>query len=96
MAKIFLKSVSVNTQGDKCKIFDWYGSGEIVAEGHFISCDPKDLVHYVPLGPNAMKVGIDFARKPNEFLWRPTSEITYIEEAIGSIIAWPADKIQMR
>ncbi|XP_062101522.1 uncharacterized protein LOC133807298 [Humulus lupulus] len=88
-------NAKVNTHGDRCKILDWCGSGETIADGHFISSDPKDLVHHIPLGPNAMKVGIDSVRQPGAFLWRPTPTITCIEEAVGNTIAWPADKIIM-
>ncbi|KAM6559822.1 hypothetical protein CsatA_029061 [Cannabis sativa] len=90
------KSEKVNTHGDRCKILDWCGSSETIADGHFISSDPKDLVHQIPLGPNAMKVGIDVVRQPGAFLWRPIPAITCIEEAIGNTIAWPADKVIMR
>ena len=30
---------------------------------------------------------------PNALLWRPNSEMLHIEDAIGSTIAWPIDKI---
>uniref|UniRef100_A0A803NJ13 Uncharacterized protein n=1 Tax=Cannabis sativa TaxID=3483 RepID=A0A803NJ13_CANSA len=80
-------SKKVNTHGDRCKILDWCGSGETIADGHFVSSDPKDLVHQIPLGPNAMKVGIDVVRQPGAFLWRPTPAITCIEEAIANTIA---------
>ncbi|KAK0608206.1 hypothetical protein LWI29_027125 [Acer saccharum] len=33
------------------------------------------------------------AKKGEAFLWRPTSEMTSIEEAVGSTVAWPADKV---
>ena len=68
----------------------------IIAEGYFISSDPKDEVHHVPLGPSAMKVGIDLVRKNDAFLWRPSTIMSTIEDAIGSIIAWPADKVIIR
>ncbi|XP_024021724.1 uncharacterized protein LOC21400762 isoform X1 [Morus notabilis] len=80
---------------NKCKIMDWTGSGEIVAEGRRSSTDPKALVHNIPLGPNAMRVWVDVVKKPDAFLWRPTSEMTSIEEAVGCTIAWPADKVIM-
>ncbi|KAM6558032.1 hypothetical protein CsatA_027271 [Cannabis sativa] len=82
----------VGIQGQKCDLLDWTGSGNIVAVGYFISDDPQDSVLGVPLGPFAMKVGVDFVREPNAFLWRPTSGLTCIEESVGNIIAWPADK----
>ncbi|KAJ0103053.1 hypothetical protein Patl1_05560 [Pistacia atlantica] len=33
----------------KCKLLDWSGSPEVVAEGRFSSDDPKALVHHVPI-----------------------------------------------
>ena len=83
------------SQKDKCKLLDWYGSGEVVAEGRWFSSDPKQMVHHVMLGPNAMRVWVDVAKKPSAFLWRPTSEMTTIEEAVGSNIAWPTNKVVM-
>ncbi|GMN19561.1 hypothetical protein TIFTF001_039840 [Ficus carica] len=77
------------------KAFYWFGSGEVVAKGHWSSSDPKDLVHHVPLGPNAIKVWIHVPIKPDAFLWRPNSEMVYIEDAVGSIVAWPVDKVVM-
>lgn len=78
---------------NKCKLLDWVGTGEVVAEGRLMPSDPKDLVHHVPLGPNAVRVWVDVAKHPDAFLWRPTSEMSTIEEAISSNVAWPADKI---
>ena len=87
--------MSNKSQNRKCKLLDWCGSDEIVAEGRWFSNDPKELVHHVMLGPNAVRVWVDVARKPEAFLWRPTSAMTTIEEAIGGNIAWPADKVIM-
>lgn len=78
---------------NKCMIMDWTGSGEVVAEGRRSSTDPKAMVQNIPLGPNAMRVWVDLAKKPDAFLWRPTAEMTSIEEAVGCTIAWPADKV---
>ncbi|KAK0577575.1 hypothetical protein LWI29_035255 [Acer saccharum] len=88
-------TMNVNPLNKNCKILDWMGSGEIVAEGRWSSSDPKALVHHVPIGPNAMRVWVDKVRKGETFLWRPTSYMSNIEEAMGSTVAWPADKIRM-
>ncbi|CAA3032940.1 Hypothetical predicted protein [Olea europaea subsp. europaea] len=72
-------SVNTNTLNNKCKLLDWTGIGEEVAEGRWSSNDPKILVHHFPLGPNAVRVWVDVAMKPDAFLWRPTSYMTYIE-----------------
>ncbi|XP_050942277.1 uncharacterized protein LOC127149924 [Cucumis melo] len=85
-------SINNNSQ-TKCKLLDWYGSGEIVAEGRCSSNDPTAMVHHIPIGPHAIRVWIDVAKKPNAYLWRPTSEMTCIEEALGSTVAWPSDKV---
>ncbi|TYJ95916.1 Plant transposase [Cucumis melo var. makuwa] len=82
-----------NNSQTKCKLLDWYGSGEIVAEGRWSSNDPTTLVHHVPIGPHAIRVWVDVAKKPNAYLWRPTSEMTCIEEALGSTVTWPSDKV---
>ncbi|XP_062120437.1 uncharacterized protein LOC133834744 [Humulus lupulus] len=94
-ADLEYQSGSVGTQGQRCKLLDGNCSRNIVAYGYFILNDSKDLVIDDPIGPFVMKVGVDFAREPDAFLWRPTSGITCIEESVGSVIAWPADKVIM-
>ncbi|GMN64729.1 hypothetical protein TIFTF001_033804 [Ficus carica] len=89
--------VNIESSEDKnCEILDWFGSGEVVAKGHWSSSDPKDLVHHVSLGPNAIKVWIHVPIKPDAFLWRPNSEMVCIEDAVGSIVAWPVDKVVLK
>lgn len=92
---LLVKSINNNNAPRKCKLLDWCGSGEVVAEGRWSSNDPKVTVHHVPLGPKAVRVWVDLPRKPEAFLWRPNSEMTYIEDAIGSTIAWPFDKVMV-
>ena len=79
----------------KCKLLDWMGTGDVVAEGRWASSDPYASVHCIPIGPDAMKVWVDVAKKPDVFLWRTSSDMTYMEEAVGSAIAWPANKVIM-
>ena len=78
---------------DKCKLLDWSGIEEIVAEGRKVSSDPNEEVNHIPLGPNAMKVLVDISHKPDAFLWRPTSDMTCIKHAQGKTIAWPVERI---
>ncbi|KAJ0082247.1 hypothetical protein Patl1_12080 [Pistacia atlantica] len=87
---IIVKTIPHKT---KCKLLDWSGSTEVVAEGRFSLDDPKALVHHVPIGPNAIRVWIDIAKVPNVFLWRFASEMVFVEDAVGSTIAWPSDKV---
>ncbi|CAH9051686.1 unnamed protein product [Cuscuta epithymum] len=77
----------------KCNLLDWCGKDEVVAEGHLCSSDPKGLVNNAPLGPNAMEVMVDITNKPDAFLWRPTSNMLCMKQAVGKTIAWPADKV---
>lgn len=79
----------------KCKLLDWSGTDETIAEGFWVSSDPKELVNQIPLGPNAMKVWVDIPIKPEVFLWRPTTKMTCIQEAQGKTIAWPAERVIM-
>ena len=88
------KSVTTNTP-HKCLLLDWIGSGEVIAEGRWSSNDPSVLVHHVPLGPNAVRVWVDTVKIPNSFLWRPTSDIIVIDDALGTTVAWPMDKVKL-
>ena len=42
-----------------------------------------------------MRVWVDIAREPTASLWRPTSDLHYIEDAVGTTVAWPSDKVDM-
>ena len=73
---------------------DCNNSGRKVAEGKVASTVPNELCHFVPLGPNASKVWIDVAKIGNANVWRLTAEVEYMSDAIGSVVAWPNDKIK--
>ncbi|XP_031738363.1 uncharacterized protein LOC101217008 isoform X4 [Cucumis sativus] len=88
-------SINDNNALPKCKMLDWCGTGEVVAEGRWSSNDPKVIVHHVPLGPQAVKVWVDLPKRSDAFLWRPNSEMHYIKDAVGSAVAWPLDKVVM-
>ncbi|KAA0043591.1 uncharacterized protein E5676_scaffold2208G00260 [Cucumis melo var. makuwa] len=83
----FLMSINNNNTLRKCTLLDWGGTGEVVAEGRWSSNDPKVTVHHVSLGPHAVRVWVDLPKKLDAFLWRPNSERTYIEDAVGSTVA---------
>ncbi|XP_012836540.1 PREDICTED: uncharacterized protein LOC105957165 [Erythranthe guttata] len=87
------QSVNTNNVNKKCKLLDVCGSGQIVAEGRWSSNDPSQVVHFVPLGPNATRVWVETAKVPAASLWRSTSEMEFIEDAIGTTVAWPTDKV---
>ena len=75
-------------------MLDW--SGEIVAEGHWSSSDPNIMVHGIPLGAKFMRVWVDVAKAPSAYLFRPNHEMLTVGEAVGSTVAWPAEKVIVR
>ncbi|KAH7849905.1 hypothetical protein Vadar_024764 [Vaccinium darrowii] len=87
--------VSVNPTCDaECKLLDWMGTGEVVAKGRWSSSDPNALAHHILIGLGAMWVWVDVAMKLERVhLWRLTGDMTQIDEALGSTVAWPADKV---
>ncbi|CAE6074587.1 unnamed protein product [Arabidopsis arenosa] len=83
---------SVNTRTlPKCNLVDWTSFDDNVVEGRIVSYDADELVHGIPLGPNAVKVFIESATKPEAPLWRPIPEMSTIEDVVGEMIAWDAD-----
>lgn len=77
----------------KCKLIDWSGSEELVAEGRLHSSDPKQLINDLPLGPGAVAIWIDKPKLEDAFLWRPTKGLTRVGDAIGIKVAWPESKV---
>lgn len=67
---------------NKCKLLDWSTNDEVVGEGRWQCQKPKALVNGLPFGPNAVKVFVDVVHVPDTFLWRPTSEMTYLEDSL--------------
>lgn len=64
-----MQSFNTNTSSKKkCKLLDWSGTEEVVAEGCWVSSDPKELVNQIPLGLNAMKVWVYIPNIPDVFL----------------------------
>ncbi|KAL0899656.1 hypothetical protein Bca101_083617 [Brassica carinata] len=80
-------------EGQKCKLLDITGQKVVVAEGRWSSNNPEQLVHFVPLGNNAVRVWVDVVKVNDAMVWRPTSAIECMEDAIGTTIAWPEDKV---
>jgi len=74
---------------------DWSETDENVGEGRILSSDPDDIVNDCRLGPTDLKVLVETAYQPDAFLWRPAHKIFNMKEAVGHIIAWPADKCKL-
>ncbi|CAE5960313.1 unnamed protein product [Arabidopsis arenosa] len=82
-------------ENKKCMLMDITGKNQIVAEGRWVTNDPNQKVHFVPLGSNAVKVSVDIVKVSDAEVWRQSDEIGIMEDAIGTVIAWPEDKVIM-
>ncbi|KAL0729711.1 hypothetical protein Bca4012_025804 [Brassica carinata] len=69
------------------------GKNQVVSEGRCGSDNPMDSVHFVPLGPDAVKVWVDVVKVILAEVWHPSSEIECLSDAIGTYIAWPKEKV---
>lgn len=65
----------------------------MVAEGRWLTQEPKALVNGLPLGPNAVKVYVDVVLNPKAYLWRPTVEMRNMEDSVNCFVAWPANRV---
>lgn len=72
---------------------DITGKKRVVAEGRWATNNPEQVVHFKPLGPNAVRVWVDVVKVTDAAVWRPDSEIQSMADAIGTSIAWPEDKV---
>ena len=66
----------------------------MIAEGGLFSTDLKQLVSNILFGPNAAIVKIEKVIK-KEALWRPSPEMSTIDDALRLSIAWPIQKIDI-
>ena len=82
-----------NSGKQKCILLDINNSSQRVAEGKVCSSKPADVVHHVPLGQNASKVRVEVSKIGDAKVWKPNSEIQFISDAIGTIVAWPNKRL---
>ncbi|XP_073053789.1 uncharacterized protein [Primulina eburnea] len=96
VAIVQTKFKNVNTESihdnTKCKLLHWCGD-EVVAEGRVASTDPKAKVHHIPLGGSCWKVWVDKVLVEKVDLIRPNDEMLYLDDAIGSTVAWMSELI---
>ncbi|CAL9239814.1 unnamed protein product, partial [Arabidopsis halleri] len=50
----------------------------------------------MPLGLKAATVKITLVVKPDAYLWRPTTEIPFMADALNETIAWPFDRLKQQ
>lgn len=55
--------------------------------------DPKALVNGVLIGRNAAKIFLNKVLQPNTFLWRPTPELSNLDDFLKSSEAWPINRV---
>ncbi|CAE5960442.1 unnamed protein product [Arabidopsis arenosa] len=87
------KANQVSMENQRCKLMAITGKKQVVAEGRWSSNNPDQVVHFVPLGPKGVRVWVDVVKVKDAAVWRPDDEIEVMEDAIGSSIAWPEDKV---
>ncbi|XP_042449142.1 uncharacterized protein LOC122034078 [Zingiber officinale] len=72
----------------KCKLLHWSADELVVAEGQIASTDPNTKVHHVILGGSCWKVWVDKVLVEKVDLIRPNDEMQFLNDAIGSTVAW--------
>lgn len=58
-----------------------------------LSDDPEEVVNGIALGPTVLKILVQIPIKPDMFLFRPATNMSFIKEARGKAIAWPAERV---
>ncbi|XP_042380990.1 uncharacterized protein LOC121973668 [Zingiber officinale] len=72
----------------KCKLLHWSAEELVVAEGRIASTDPNTKVHHVILGGSCWKVWVDKVLVEKVDLIRSNDEMQFLDDAIGSTVAW--------
>lgn len=81
-------------EGVRVQILDWFESEDVVVgEGEFCSDEPMYKIGRVPIGPNAVAVVVKSALSSEASLWRPTTDVLSLEDAVGCKVAWPINKV---
>jgi len=81
-------------RGIRSQILDWISTDDVVVgEGEYYSSEPTYKIGRIPLGPNAAAVIVNSVAVEDACVWRPTTSIGTLAEAVGVKIAWPSDKL---
>ena len=71
-------------EGVRVQILDWIESEDVVVgEGEFCSAEPKYKIGRIPIGPNAVALVVKSALSSVASLWRPTTDVLTLDEAMG-------------
>lgn len=74
----------------KCKLLDWEGSKDAVAERRWSSSDHKSTCSSYYYWTKSHENFGKCSKKHEKYLWQIIPYMTYIE-AVGSVVAWPTD-----
>ncbi|KAI3870155.1 hypothetical protein MKW98_011596, partial [Papaver atlanticum] len=85
--------VQVPERFQACELLSWYKEGEVVAEAKIGETNPQMQIHGLPIGLVAYTVCVMTAYVEDAHVYRPTSEIKYVGEAVGNFITWSKDRI---
>ncbi|XP_075492915.1 uncharacterized protein LOC142530892 [Primulina tabacum] len=85
LRNVSLGDIRANT---KCKLLHCCADELVVAEGRLASTYPNTKVHHVVLGRSCWKVWVDKVLVEKVDLIRPNDEMQFLEDAIGSMVAW--------
>ena len=80
---------NLNLTNAKCNLLNWTATGQVVARAEIASTDPTSKVHHIVLGPDCYKVWIKEILVPEVPLFRSSREHFFLDDAIGSTVAWP-------
>ncbi|KAI3873395.1 hypothetical protein MKW98_008047 [Papaver atlanticum] len=85
--------VQVPQRFQACKLLSWYKEGEVVAEAEIGETDPSKEIHGMPIGLGAYTICVKITYVEDAHVYRPTSEVKYVGEAVSNFITWPKDRI---
>ncbi|KAF4380972.1 hypothetical protein F8388_011894 [Cannabis sativa] len=86
------KNSNFSDVNNACNLLDW--KDEIVA-GSWCSSDPNIEVHGITLGSEFMQVWVDKDKviSPSAYFFRPSHPMITIQEAVGSFVVCPSEKL---
>lgn len=73
---------------------DWCSPDDvIIGEGEFCSAEQNYKIGRIPLGRNAGAILVKSVIDAEASVWRPTTTVTTLGQAVGTKIAWQLDKL---
>ncbi|PIA29073.1 hypothetical protein AQUCO_06300032v1 [Aquilegia coerulea] len=82
----------INDIGRKCEVYGAWN--KFAAYGVVVEVDPKIQVHNVAMGNGNYKIQIMSAVDNEAELFRPNSQVSIIEDVVGSFTVWPKQSLK--